>query len=81
MIDNHVPLGDGLLTLPDGLATGGGSTFGSLFIAQRIALKIENRYLKDGKTPPVYKSANIPSGTEYNESLIREYQERIKYLR
>jgi uncharacterized phosphosugar-binding protein len=80
VIDNHVPIGDGLLTLPDGVVTGGASTFSSLFIAQRIVLKIENLYLSDGKQPPVYKSANVPGGTEYNEELIKEYQDRISYL-
>ena len=81
VIDNHAPVGDGLLTLSEnGLVTGGASTFGSLFIAQRIVLKIENRFLSDQKTPPVYMSANIPGGTEYNEKLIQEYKGRIKYL-
>lgn len=57
VIDNHAPLGDGLLTIPiNGQKTGGASTFGSLFIAQRIALKIENLYLKDGVCPPVLSS-------------------------
>ncbi len=81
VIDNHVPMGDGLLTLPDGVVTGGASTFSSLFIAQRIVLKIENLYLADGKQPPVYKSANVPGGTEYNEELIKEYRDRISNLR
>lgn len=80
VIDNHVPIGDGLVTLPDDMVTGGASTFSSLFIAQRIVLKIENLYLSDGKQPPVYKSANVPGGTEYNEALIKEYQDRISYL-
>ncbi len=82
VIDNHVPFGDGLLTIPQsGVITGGASTFSSLFIAQRIILKIENKYLADGQIPPVYMSANIPMGTEHNQALIREYQDKIKYLR
>lgn len=81
VIDNHVPLGDGLLTIPEnGLVTGGASSFGSLYIAQRIVLKIENYYLREGKLPPVYMSANIPNGTEYNEELIAMYQDKIKLL-
>ncbi len=80
VIDNHVPMGDGLLTLPEGVITGGASTFSSLFIAQRIVLKIENLYLADGQQPPVYKSANVPGGTEYNDRLIEEYRDRIEFL-
>lgn len=82
VIDNHVPIGDGLLTIPEnGLVTGGASSFSSLFIAQRIVLKIENCYLAAGKLPPVLMSANIPDGAEHNEELIAEYQDRIRLLR
>lgn len=82
VIDNHVPFGDGLLTIPEsGVITGGASSFSSFFIAQRIVLKIENYYIRDGVTPPVFKSANIPTGTEYNAALVREYQDRIELLR
>jgi len=81
VIDNHVPLGDGLLEVPEnGLVTGGASSFSSLFIAQKIVLKIENCFLKDGELPPVYMSANIPNGTEHNEALIKRYQDKIKLL-
>jgi uncharacterized phosphosugar-binding protein len=82
VIDNHVPIGDGLLTIPkNGLVTGGASSFSSLFIAQRIILKIENCFLAQGKLPPVYRSANIPNGTEYNADLIAQYQDKIRLLR
>lgn len=82
VIDNHAPIGDGLLSIPEnGLVTGGASSFSSLFIAQRIVLKIENHYLSEGKLPPVYMSANLPGGTEYNAALIAGYQDRIKLLR
>lgn len=50
--------------------TGGASTFGSLFIAQRIVLKIENLYLKNGEIPPILRSANIPGGDEFNARLL-----------
>lgn len=82
IIDNHAPKGDGLLEIP-GIQqiTGGASTFGSLFIAQRIVLKIENLYIADGQTPLVFKSANLPGGDEFNQQIIEEYRGRIKALR
>ncbi|MDF2484670.1 MAG: hypothetical protein K0R46_838 [Herbinix sp.] len=81
VIDNHVPMGDGILTIPEnGLVTGGASSFSSFFIAQRIVLKIENCFLAEDKLPPVYMSANIPNGTEHNATLIAEYQDKIKFL-
>lgn len=81
VIDNHAPLGDGLLKIPEnGQPTGGASTFGSLFIGQRIVLSLENRYIKDGLIPPVLSSANLPGGDEFNLALIEHYQKRIKAL-
>lgn len=82
VIDNHAPFGDGLLIIPkNGQITGGASTFSSLFIAQRIVLKIENLYLADGVLPPVYMSANVPNGMEHNDILIKKYQTKIRALR
>lgn len=82
IIDNHAPKGDGLLLIPDtNKITGGASTFASLFIAQRIALKIENLFLENGEMPPILLSANLPGGDEYNATAIKSYQNRIKALR
>lgn len=82
VIDNHAPRGDGLLTLPDSdQVTGGASTFGSLFIAQRIVLKIENLFLATGQTPPILCSANLPGGDAYNLAAVEAYRSRIKALR
>jgi len=82
IIDNHAPEGDGLVSVPiNGQVTGGASTFSSLFIAQRIVLKIENHYLADGIIPPIYMSANIPGGDEHNARAVIHYQDRIKALR
>ncbi len=81
VIDNHAPKGDGLLEIPQNhQLTGGASTFGSLFIGQRIVLKIENMYIADGKIPPVYQSANLPGGDEYNSKIMDQYKGRIKAL-
>ncbi len=81
VIDNYAPFGDCLLTIPKSeQLTGGASTFGSLFIAQRIVLKIENLFLKDGLAPPVFVSANIPGGDEYIEEFVKPYKNRIKAL-
>ena len=60
--------------------TGGASTFGSLFIAQRIVLKIENLYLKNGEIPPILRSANIPGGDEFNAKAVALYRARIPAL-
>ncbi len=82
VIDNCAPEGDGLVEIPqNGLKTGGASTFGSLFIAQRMVLCIENLYIADGEIPPVFMSANIPNGDEFNAHLFERYSGRIPSLR
>ena len=82
VIDNHSPKGDGMLTIPGTQQiTGGASTFGSLFIAQRIVLKIENLFLEQGEIPPVLRSANLPGGDEFNRAAIEQYRARIRALR
>ena len=81
VIDNHAPFGDGVFTVPGtNQVTGGASTFGSLFIAQRIVLKIENLYLKNGEIPPILRSANIPGGDEFNAKAVALYRARIPAL-
>lgn len=81
VIDNHAPEGDGLLEIPEnGQRTGGASTFACLFIAQRIVLKIENQFISEGEIPPVFRSANIPNGDEFNRTLIERYKDRIPAL-
>ena len=81
VIDNHAPFGDGVFMIPGTeQVTGGASTFGSLFIAQRIVLKIENLFLKDGEMPPILRSAYIPGGDEYNKTAVENYQKRIPAL-
>lgn len=81
VIDNCAPEGDGLCEIPEsGLRTGGASTFGSLFIAQRLVLTIENLFIADGAKPPVFMSANIPGGDQYNADLIDTYGKRIPNL-
>ena len=81
VIDNHAPFGDGVFMIPGTQqVTGGASTFGSLFIAQRIVLKIENLYLRSGEMPPILRSANIPGGDEFNEKAVAQYRDRIPAL-
>jgi len=81
VIDNHSPLGDGVMVVPlNGQITGGTSTFSSLFIAQRIVLMVENLYLSAGLTPPIFMSSNVPGGDEYNEKVAYNYKGLIQSL-
>ena len=82
MLDNCVPYGDGLfrLTDQDGV-TGGASTFSSLFLGQRLILKVYNRFMQDKKELPIFKSANLHGTDDWNKKMMSLYRERIPAFR
>lgn len=50
------------------------------FIANLLILQLSELMVHDGITPPVYQSANIDGGAEYNAKLMETYKDRIFYL-
>lgn len=79
VIDNHAPIGDGVIEKEYGRIGAVSSILGS-YIAQRLVLEVINYYEANKKTPPIYLSANLPGGDEHNEKLFKKYQKRIKSL-
>lgn len=79
VIDNHVPLGDGVMDY-NGTKIGAVSSIIGSFIAQSIVLEIIDLYEKKGITPPIYQSANTPGGDEHNKKLYEQYKKRIHSL-
>ena len=79
VIDNHAPIGDGVIEKEYGRIGAVSSILGS-YIAQRLVLEVINYYEVNKKTPPIYLSANLPGGDEHNEKLFKKYQKRIKSL-
>ncbi len=80
VIDNHAPLGDGVIKFSYGQSGSCSSILGN-FIAQRLVLEVIDLYNKDGVIPPIYLSANLPGGDEHNALLYEKYQKRIKSLK
>ena len=81
VIDNCLKDGDAVLEIPGtGQKVGAVSTIAAMYIAQRIVLGVINEFLKNGKVPPVFMSANIPGGDEHNAKLIEKYKSKIKNL-
>lgn len=82
VLDNCVPYGDGLfrLTDQDGV-TGGASTFSSLFLGQRLILKVYNRFMQNKKELPIFKSANLHGTDDWNKKMMSLYRERIPAFR
>jgi uncharacterized phosphosugar-binding protein len=80
VIDNLAPYGDTTLTVGDGVGVGAVSSITAAFIAQLLTIMVAERLCRDGTTPPIYLSANIPGGDEHNHALEDRYRGRIRRL-
>lgn len=81
VIDNCIIGNDATVEIPGtNQCIGAVSTIATCYIAQRLIIEVANEFLKRGKVPPVYKSANIPGGDEHNAELINLYKSRVKGL-
>jgi uncharacterized phosphosugar-binding protein len=78
VIDNLAPFGDVVLELSGGVGVGAVSSITAAFIAQLLTIGTANRIAEDGRTPPVYISANIPGGDDHNHGLEDLYRGRIR---
>lgn len=81
-IDNCVPAGDALLTLP-GLASriGPASTVAGAAIINSIMIEAVVELLRRGESVPVLPSANLEGVSEASLSdILRRYKGRIRYL-
>ncbi len=80
-IDDYNPVGDTVVTLP-GFDTPMGpvSNLTDFYIAHRLEIETARLCLEQGIRPPVWKSANVPGGDDFNQELIGKYQPRIKML-
>ena len=79
LIDNHVPVGDGVIESLYGPIGSASSIIGS-YIAQRLVLEIISLYEESGIAPSIYHSANVEGGDEYNRKAFEEYKKRIRSL-
>jgi len=79
VIDNCVVSRDAAIFLDKtGQYFGPLSSLSSIYIVDRMVVEVVSKYIEAGQVPPVFKSANIPGGDEYNKELINRYKERIK---
>ena len=81
VIDNCLNDGDAVMEVP-GIEqkTGAVSSITGIYIAQRIVISVVNEFVKRGKTPPIFMSANVPGGDEHNAQLVAKYGSRIRGL-
>lgn len=78
VIDNCGTPGDAAVPVDDtGLATGPTSTLANVAIIQQIVVEVCRAYGDAGQAPPLFKSANLPGGDEWNARLIAQYGGRV----
>lgn len=80
-IDDYNPVGDTVISL-DGLDTPIApiSNIIDFYIAHRLEIETVKLCLEAGIQPPVWRSANVPGGDEFNRQNIDKYKPRIKML-
>src|SRR5699024_1535021 len=78
VLDNKSRFGDAALTVP-GLDTkvSGTSSLSNVLLLQEVIYEAINMMVEKNYITPVYKSANIDGGPEYNEKILEDYADRI----
>jgi len=56
------------------------STMVDAYIAHRMVIEAVAEMKKRGLEPPVFRSANLPGGDEFNAKLLARYKPRVKDL-
>jgi len=56
------------------------STMVGAYIAHRMVMESVAEMIRRGLEPPIFRSANLPGGDEYNAKLIKRYRSRVKDL-
>jgi uncharacterized phosphosugar-binding protein len=81
VIDNGAPYGDAAVEV-EGFPqkTGPLSSVTGCAIVNALVAEVVARLVQRGITPPVYMSANLDGGDEFNARLLAENKHRIHYL-
>lgn len=81
VIDNCGGPGDAALSIPGtGLATSATSSFVGIAVVEQIVYRVCCAFAGAGKEPPIFKTANLPGGDEWNARVIEQYGGRV-YLK
>ena len=81
VLNLHVPVGDALLNVPGvPVEVGPSSTLAVALCLNMLVVTTIEVLLEWGITPPVWMSANIPGGDEFNKDFIDKYSGIIKHL-
>jgi uncharacterized phosphosugar-binding protein len=80
-LDDYVPYGDTVIEVEgfDQPITGISSTI-DFYIAHRLEIECVKECVRRNVVPPIWRSANIPGGDEFNAMLRAKYNGRVKLL-
>jgi uncharacterized phosphosugar-binding protein len=80
-IDDMNPYGDADFTVEGfDVPIAPTSTIVDSFIAHRMVMEAVAAMVARGLEPPVFRSANLPGGDEFNAKLLKRYRDRVKDL-
>jgi len=81
VLNLHVPVGDALLDVPGvPVKVGPSSTLAVALCLNMLVVTTIEILLEWGETPPVWMSANIPGGDEFNRNFLNKFNGIIKHL-
>lgn len=73
--------GDAAVAYPNlGVRVAATSLLAGAYLINSLLCRVVELYLAEGRTPPVYLSANIPGGDTHNRALEAKYRERVRGL-
>ncbi|HEY3322958.1 MAG TPA: SIS domain-containing protein [Planctomycetota bacterium] len=80
-IDDENPFGDADFYVPGfDVPVAPTSTIVDAFIAHRMVMEAVAEMRERGLEPPIFRSANLPGGDEFNARQLKKYKPRVKYL-
>lgn len=78
VIDNCGTTGDAALPVPrTDLMTAATSSLVGIAVVEQIVYGVARRLAEAGIEPPIFKTANLPGGDEWNAALIERYGTRV----
>lgn len=80
VIDNCGTAGDAALRVPGtDLMTSATSSLVGIAIVEQIVYDVCCRFAEAGREPPIFKTANLPGGDEWNARMIARYGNRVRF--
>jgi len=79
VIDNCGSMGDAALAVPGTeLKTAATSSLVGIAVVEQIVFGVACRFAEAGREPPLFKTANLPGGDEWNARMIAQYGSRVE---